>query len=61
MHQVVVNLCTNAYQAMSAAGGTLRVSLNQVEVDSEAVTGACQPGGIFRQKRKPYYAYFDVT
>lgn len=31
MHQVVVNLCTNAYQAMQEDGGLLKVSLEQVK------------------------------
>ena len=37
IHQVVVNLCTNAYQAMRHTGGLLTVSLRPVEVDA-AVT-----------------------
>jgi PAS domain S-box-containing protein len=31
IHQVVVNLCTNAYQAMQEDGGVLKVSLEQVK------------------------------
>ena len=38
IHQVVVNLCTNAYQAMRHSGGLLTVSLRPVEVDA-AVAG----------------------
>jgi two-component system, cell cycle sensor histidine kinase and response regulator CckA len=34
MHQVVVNLCTNAYQAMEAKGGILTIALKQVRVDA---------------------------
>ncbi len=34
IHQIIVNLCTNAYQAMPE-GGTLTVGLHKVEVDSE--------------------------
>ncbi len=34
-HQVIVNLCTNAYQAMLPAGGTLAVSLKTVNVDAD--------------------------
>ena len=30
MHQVLMNLCTNAYQAMEDAGGVIRVSLTEV-------------------------------
>ena len=31
MHQLIVNLCTNAYHAMKLSGGTLTVSLETVE------------------------------
>ena len=30
IHQIVINLCTNAYQAMGSSGGILRVVLEQV-------------------------------
>ena len=39
MHQVVMNLCTNASHAMPAAGGTLRVSLVDVEIESDFAGG----------------------
>jgi PAS domain S-box-containing protein len=35
IHQVLVNLCTNAAYAMRDGGGILRVSLEPVEVDAE--------------------------
>ncbi len=35
IHQVVMNLCTNAYHAMNENGGFLEVSLAGVEFDSE--------------------------
>ncbi|MFP4547039.1 MAG: ATP-binding protein [Fidelibacterota bacterium] len=35
IHQVVVNLCTNAYQAMEDEGGTLFVDLKTVEIKKE--------------------------
>ena len=35
IQQVVVNLCTNAYQAMAKRGGTLTVTLHHVGVDLE--------------------------
>jgi PAS domain S-box-containing protein len=35
MHQVIVNLCTNAYQAMEEEGGLLKVSLVEVKFRSE--------------------------
>lgn len=34
MHQILMNLCTNAAQAMMASGGTLTVSLNQFDLDA---------------------------
>ncbi len=34
IHQLVMNLCTNAYHAMGEKGGVLRVSLSSVCVDS---------------------------
>lgn len=43
IHQVVVNLCTNAEYAMRPGGGTLRVSLAPSEVD---VTLARRLGGL---------------
>lgn len=42
MHQVLVNLCTNAEYAMRESGGTLAVSLATVEVDALFAT-AHQP------------------
>lgn len=35
MHQVLVNLCTNAYYAMRNTGGTLAVALAEVDIDPE--------------------------
>jgi CheY-like chemotaxis protein len=34
MHQVIMNLCTNAVQAMQPSGGTLRVGLEHVDLQS---------------------------
>jgi PAS domain S-box-containing protein len=47
IHQIVMNLCTNAFHAMRARGGTLQVSLQQVCVDpsqSAANTSEPEPG-----------------
>ncbi len=44
IHQVVMNLCTNAYQAMRETGGVLKVSLDTVTVDE---TDAALPQGQF--------------
>jgi two-component system, cell cycle sensor histidine kinase and response regulator CckA len=35
IHQILMNLCTNAAHAMREKGGRLTVTLNQVELDSE--------------------------
>ena len=50
VHQVVMNLCTNAYHAMRAAGGTLTVSLDAVSLDEELVATPCRlaPGDYVR-------------
>lgn len=49
LHQVVMNLCSNAIQAMSA-GGMLRVTLDTEDVSSERQLshGALQPGRYVR-------------
>jgi signal transduction histidine kinase len=46
IHQVIMNLGTNAYQAMQDKGGTLEVNLNEVEVDYEVTVQkiGMQPG-----------------
>ncbi len=33
IHQIVMNLCTNAYHAMENTGGTLKINLSEVELD----------------------------
>ena len=35
IHQVLMNLCTNAYHAMRDSGGVLTVSLSEVDISSE--------------------------
>ncbi|MFZ5452553.1 MAG: PAS domain S-box protein [Thermodesulfobacteriota bacterium] len=50
IHQVIMNLCTNAYQAMQKRGGVLEVSLDSEEVD-EAKAGLSPqlaPGSYLR-------------
>jgi PAS domain S-box-containing protein len=48
IHQIIMNLCTNAAQAMEPAGGRLRVELSQVVLEERDVV--MQPGiepGLF--------------
>jgi PAS domain S-box-containing protein len=35
MHQVIMNVCTNAVQAMQGTGGTLRVGLDRVDLQAQ--------------------------
>lgn len=42
LHQVVMNLCTNAYQAMSSTGGTMKVTLQNTQI-TNADLGAVGP------------------
>ncbi len=35
IHQIIMNLCTNAYHAMLPAGGEMRISLEQLRLDKE--------------------------
>jgi PAS domain S-box-containing protein len=39
IHQVIMNLCTNAFHAMQETGGELEVTLKQVHLKSEDVQG----------------------
>ncbi len=39
IHQIVMNLCTNAYQSMEATGGVLAVALKEVEFTQEQLAG----------------------
>ena len=38
MHQVIMNLCTNAYHAMQETGGVLGVGLSKVEITREDIS-----------------------
>ncbi|MCP3954060.1 MAG: PAS domain S-box protein [Desulfobacterales bacterium] len=45
IHQVVMNLATNAYHAMEAEGGELEIALEQVDLDAQDVTNLnLEPG-----------------
>ena len=39
IHQILMNLCTNAYHAMEAEGGALVISLENIVLSAEDVTG----------------------
>ncbi|PKN76982.1 MAG: hypothetical protein CVU52_02435 [Deltaproteobacteria bacterium HGW-Deltaproteobacteria-10] len=39
IHQILMNLCTNAGHAMHENGGTLTISLNQIEITSDYLPG----------------------
>ncbi len=50
IYQAVMNLCTNAYQAMGTGGGVLELALDEVELDStfRADAGSPAPGKYVR-------------
>ena len=51
IHQIIMNLCTNAYQAMGAEGGTLAISLKPVDIeksDTKALNLDMVPGPYLR-------------
>ncbi len=52
IHQVLMNLCTNAHHAMQATGGILTVSLEDVSIDSEYEARKLEllPGDFLRLK-----------
>ena len=50
LHQILMNLCTNAYHAMREKGGILEISLVNIDIDSntEAVLPDLTPGTYHR-------------
>ncbi|RMD99367.1 MAG: PAS domain S-box protein [Bacteroidetes bacterium] len=38
IHQVIVNLCTNAWQSMEESGGVLTIELEQVHIDAKSAS-----------------------
>ena len=57
IHQVIMNLCTNAAHAMDREGGPLAVSLSEVEIeqdpdDMHGITAALNPGSYLRVEVK---------
>lgn len=47
IHQVIMNLCTNAYQAMKEDGGVLAVSLEEIEMGADTYEYADLPAGRY--------------
>ena len=47
IHQIIMNLCTNAYQAMLETGGVLKISLLQIKLVGRAAALAQVPPGSF--------------
>ncbi|MFC1824185.1 PAS domain S-box protein [Thermodesulfobacteriota bacterium] len=50
IHQVMMNLCTNAYHAMRETGGILHIKLGEVEIDhvNYSLHGTTRPGKYLR-------------
>jgi PAS domain S-box-containing protein len=48
IHQVIMNLCTNAADAMRAKGGTLHIALNPVEMDETSLLPSLARGSYLR-------------
>ncbi|MCD4719137.1 MAG: response regulator [Desulfobacula sp.] len=42
IHQVIMNLCTNAWQAMKEKGGTLRIELDDIDINPEDPIEKCK-------------------
>lgn len=42
MHQIIMNLCTNAYHAMMAKGGVLQVKLDKVNLGTRQIHGSAK-------------------
>jgi signal transduction histidine kinase len=62
MHQVLMNLCTNASHAMEAKGGTLEIRLHPVATDSGAMvrctvsdTGTGIPDHVLQRIFEPFF------
>ena len=47
IHQIVMNLCTNAYHAMEETGGELKVSLNELELSTLDLISPDMATGVY--------------
>ncbi|MEJ2641448.1 MAG: response regulator, partial [Desulfosarcinaceae bacterium] len=45
--QVIMNLCTNAYQAMEASGGILSIRLSEVQLNGNLQSPSAMPAGRY--------------
>ncbi|MGD8991193.1 MAG: response regulator [Desulfobacterales bacterium] len=63
IHQVIINLCTNAYQAMQDTGGKLEVSLKEIYVEYEHTVQkiGMQPGRHVQLQVKDEGCGMDVS
>ena len=48
MHQIAMNLCTNAYHAMRERGGVLAVTLKDIDIGLDSQNPALQPGAYVK-------------
>ncbi|MCB9077814.1 MAG: response regulator [Anaerolineaceae bacterium] len=50
IHQIIMNLCTNAYQAMGEKGGVLRVALKPVEINPGiTINNSILSAGVYQE------------
>jgi len=47
LHQIIMNLCTNAYQAMLEKGGILKISLSDIELNDNMAKDFDLPAGSY--------------
>jgi signal transduction histidine kinase len=47
IHQIVINLCANAYHAMEETGGKLTVNLEEVELVTEDIKDPAMVPGMY--------------
>ncbi len=61
IHQVIMNLCTNAAYAMDDTGGELEINLAKIEVggDTETLNLGCAFRAIFKADRQGYRPWHD--
>jgi two-component system cell cycle sensor histidine kinase/response regulator CckA len=59
IHQVLMNICTNAAQAMDEEGGILEVSLHRCKLSEKGVTNGVKPGDYIQLTIKDTGTGFD--